>query len=331
MDWNLTINTESYTDLGGQQQYIRMRGRSTENPVVIYLHGGPGYPTNYLSYQWQEPLWDFFTFVDWDQRGCGRTYYRNRKQDPNNKSLTYDQAQNDLDELVHYVQKALGAEKVILLGHSYGTMPAISYAGTHPDNVLACIGASVVVDMPESEEYSYRDARGIAEAKGDSTEELDKAFEKFAAWDGKFEPQALMDMNNLRKVVFPYHPSPKGQNSNMMKDMLHSPDHNWTDIRWLLKPFSGYNAYLQMNWPLYEHLLGTDLREERTDFQTPVYMVSGTADWITPTKFVRDYYDRITAPDKELYLMPDCGHNCLTDDTVLFKEIMEKIRSRIQQ
>ena len=102
------IDEGIYVPLGGQEQYLLIRGENKENPVIIWLHGGPSGSDTFTNYVFTKHLEDEYTVVGWDQRGCGRTYYRNKKADPNNETATFDQAQQDLDELVDYVCNRFG-------------------------------------------------------------------------------------------------------------------------------------------------------------------------------------------------------------------------------
>ena len=111
--------------LGGLEQYLLIRGEDTSNPVIIWLHGGPAGSDAYMNHLFQKHLVEDYTIINWDQRGCGRTYYRNIKIDPDNSTVTFEQSQKDLDELIDYACSQFGQEKVIIVGHSYGTFAAI--------------------------------------------------------------------------------------------------------------------------------------------------------------------------------------------------------------
>ena len=70
------IQEEAFVRIGGIDQWISIRGQNAENPVVLLLHGGPGFPNAPFTpafVSWQKD----FTLVDWDQRGAGRTFGRN--------------------------------------------------------------------------------------------------------------------------------------------------------------------------------------------------------------------------------------------------------------
>lgn len=62
-----------YVSLGGQEQYLLIRGEDTTNPVMVWLHGGPSSPDAFANYTFQKHLVGEYTIVNWDQRGCGRT------------------------------------------------------------------------------------------------------------------------------------------------------------------------------------------------------------------------------------------------------------------
>lgn len=152
------IDESIYVPLNGQEQYLLIRGNNVNNPVIIWLHGGPAGPDAYTNYAFQDQLLDEYTFVNWDQRGCGRTYFRNREDDPQNNTATFAQTQKDLDALVAYLCERFGQDNVILVGHSYGTAVGSRYALDHPERVTAYIGVGQLVTF-ESELYSYEDAR----------------------------------------------------------------------------------------------------------------------------------------------------------------------------
>lgn len=70
---------ESYTVvIGGIPQWVYVRGQDRENPILLFVHGGPAAPIQPTAWQFQRPLAEYFTVVNWDQRGAGRTYLASR-------------------------------------------------------------------------------------------------------------------------------------------------------------------------------------------------------------------------------------------------------------
>ena len=67
------IDEASYVPIGGIEQWVTIRGEDRSNPVLLFLHGGPGDVTNPWSFAFFAPWEKYFTVVQWDQRGAGRT------------------------------------------------------------------------------------------------------------------------------------------------------------------------------------------------------------------------------------------------------------------
>ncbi|MEG0692117.1 MAG: alpha/beta fold hydrolase [Oscillospiraceae bacterium] len=121
------INEECYIKLGRIEQYIQIRGQSKSNPIIVFLHGGPGNPNSNLSYYFQPYLVSDYTFVDWDQRGCGKSHMKNSSLNVDTE-LSTEILLADLDELVDYLRDKFEQDKVIIMGHSCGTLLGSKYA-----------------------------------------------------------------------------------------------------------------------------------------------------------------------------------------------------------
>ena len=98
------IDEKIFVPINGADQYLLIRGNNIENPVILYLHGGPGIPYSSILYELIDGLKDDFTFVSWDQRGMGRTYYENEKDNPENNIITKEKALEDVDCVVDYLR-----------------------------------------------------------------------------------------------------------------------------------------------------------------------------------------------------------------------------------
>ena len=140
-----------YLHLGGLEQWVMIRGENTENPLLITLHGGPGFPETRLFRTFNAPLEKAFTVVYWEQRGTGKSF------DPKipKSSMTVEQFIADLDELVEVLRGRFGKDKVAIYGHSWGSALGVLYASRFPDKVAAYVGAGQVGDWPASEAICY--------------------------------------------------------------------------------------------------------------------------------------------------------------------------------
>ena len=290
-----------YVELGGQEQYLLIRGEDVSNPVMIWLHGGPSCPDGYVNYTFQKYLVDDYTVVNWDQRGCGRTYFRNKSADPDNSTATFEQAQTDLDQLVDYLCGRFDKEKVIIIGHSYGTLLGGKYALEHPEKVAAYIGVGQVVSL-ESDIYAYEHALSLAKEKGDDTATMEAAYETYIA-----EP-TLLNLMAMRNAAAPYHKAEIQTNTIWLG--VASPYMDITDLRWFMKQMGDLGEYFDLNRHLYDYLIASaDFREYGMEYQVPVGFITGGCDWTTPAKYAQDYCETITAPAKQIHIMDGCGHS----------------------
>ena len=303
------VNEQIYVTLNDQEEYISIIGKDASNPVIISLHGGPGSPTTYVDYCWQDYLTDEYTVAAWDERGCGRSYYRNIDSDPDNASLSFDRQLEDLDALTDYLCDRFGQEKVIILGHSYGSMLGSRYVLAHPEKVSAYIGVGQCVNEKDyyGETYSYEDALKVARDRGDDTAEMEKAYEKFMS------DKSIANLMNLRNRVDKYHPQTVTKDISTMA-ALTSPIAGVDDIRWymvqmkaVMGDFSQYKKLVEK--PLGSYMMDFNAFDKNDTYQMPVLFLSGSCDWITPVGLVKEYADRITAPKVEVYLMEGCGHS----------------------
>src|SRR5262245_11272007 len=56
-------------DIAGTKQWLSIRGRDRRNPVLLMIHGGPASPEMPTAWWFQSGWEDYFTVVQWDQRG----------------------------------------------------------------------------------------------------------------------------------------------------------------------------------------------------------------------------------------------------------------------
>lgn len=144
--------------LGGIEQWIQIRGRDRSKPVLLFLHGGPGFPEMPFAHL-NAALADDFVVVQWDQRGAGKSY---ASTIPAN-SMTVTQMVADTHELAQILLQRFGGAKIYLVAHSWGTIVGARTVAQHPELFHAYIALSQVVNPPESERLMYRVALEAAQ------------------------------------------------------------------------------------------------------------------------------------------------------------------------
>ena len=136
------INQSMYIDVNGQAQWISIYGENKNNPVMLYLHGGPGGSTGTIDWRVLRKLAGDYTVVSWDQRGCGKTQIHATQDDP----ITPEVMQSDIDAAADFILQYTGKETLTVLGHSWGTMYGGDYVIRHPEKADCLIDLSLSVD-----------------------------------------------------------------------------------------------------------------------------------------------------------------------------------------
>lgn len=297
------IDEKTFVSINGQAQYISIRGKDINNPIILNLHGGPANPDNFIIYEFVKEICSDYTFVSWDQRGCGRTYFKNKHADPLNQTATFEQAIKDVDALVDYLCNRFAKNKIMILGHSYGTLLGINYVHTHPEKVACYIGIGQTVSIMDTQTANYHEIIGQLTQAKQNTDTFTVAYNTF-----KKEPtlKNLSAFQQLSLRHFTKHL--KLQQPNQLKFLFSSPDLSWTDIRWILGMLSLKKHYAR-NKNLLDYALSSNVYDVGDSFDTPMFFISGEHDKSCNTDLVRTYYEKITAPAKEMIILENCGHS----------------------
>lgn len=321
--YNNKIDEKIFVPINGANQYLLIRGNNIENPVILYLHGGPGIPYSSLLYEMIDELKDDFTFVAWDQRGMGRTYYENKKDNPENNIITKDLAIEDVDYVVDYLRNRFQKEKIILIGHSYGSLLGVTYINNHPEKIEHYIGIAQSVNYREAINCSYRDARELLEDSPKKQEKLDNEYYEIVGTD-----------DTKRSIKF--HSSTNDFFEKNMNDFMeeskvslvfHSPDFNFTDLKW----FTGLldvDRHIERTQELMTWLGDADLMKENKNFPMPVSFISGEYDQTCPIELIEKYIAEINAPSKNLIIIPYVGHSPQLSDPI---SVAKAIKSELLQ
>ena len=140
------VDYKEIVTLGGAKQHIRVRGTDASNPLLLFLHGGPGVSDRHWVLRYQSNLAEVCTMVCWDQRGSGKSYTAAQSKE----KMTIDMMVSDAAELVEYLCKKYSKEKLCIVGHSWGSTLGVLLAQRHSKRIAAYVGMGQVVDMEEN-------------------------------------------------------------------------------------------------------------------------------------------------------------------------------------
>jgi pimeloyl-ACP methyl ester carboxylesterase len=147
------IDEATYVQIGGIEQWITIRGEDRKNPVLLLLHGGPGDATNPWGYAGFRNWLKHFTVVQWDQRGAGRTFGRNGAATAS--TITVERMVQDGIELAELLSKRLHKEKIVLVGHSWGSTLGVLMVKARPELFYAFVGTGQVADPSRNYAVAY--------------------------------------------------------------------------------------------------------------------------------------------------------------------------------
>src|SRR3984893_952822 len=159
------IDEGQFVKIGGIEQWITIRGWDHDNPVLLFLHGGPGDVTNPWAFALFAPWEKLFTVVQWDQRGAGRTLRKTGSTV--GPTITVDRMVHDGIELAEYLRKHLGKEKIIIVGHSFGSILGTRMARARPELFYAYVGTGQVADATKNNSANYEALLKKAKATAD--------------------------------------------------------------------------------------------------------------------------------------------------------------------
>jgi pimeloyl-ACP methyl ester carboxylesterase len=301
--------------LGGVDQWLIIRGQSVDNPVLLFLSGGPGGSEAGRILRFNQELEQHFVVVIWEQRGCGKSY-----PSLNPKSaLTVDQYVADIIELSDKLRARFDEDKIYLMGHSWGTIIGVRAVQERPDLFHAYIGTAQMVNVRETDQTVYRMLLENAQETGDTKfiEQLEAQGEP--PYLGKNPVARYANMYTREYRVFELS-SIKSEEFRRDGDLLlltlRQPEYGWLDrLNFLRGLMDTFNV-------VYPQLQDFDFRQDAQTFELPVYIILGRHD-VNGTYWVaEDYFNRLQAPHKRLYIFEDSGHGMIWQETDKFHDIM---------
>lgn len=321
------IQESTYIDIDGMKQYIQIRGENTENPVMIFIHGGPASPMGYVSAYYQKELESELTIINYDQRGCGRTYYANDCDANSNIGLLVD----DLNSIVEYAKKRFGKNNVIIAGHSWGTVIGSIYVQKHPENVSCYIGISQITSLYENKLNAAKTALEKDAIKGTEDEQkLTNLINKMSKVK-EYDDMPLDDLGQLVSITSKYIAC-EGEMSGLSQMItgITSPDMNFNDMKWFLSQMDTEKFFAQNKEIMEYAFFGFDIDMLSKNYNVPVYYIAGKGDYAVCQKDIETYYESIEAPDKAFYWIENAGHSMFMDNPKLYCDTIKDILSKIR-
>lgn len=290
------IDEGGYLKIGGIEQWVQIRGQDRDNPVLLCVHGGPGgtwLPLTEHFIPWEK----HFTVVLWDQRGAGKTLRATGASIAG--TMAVDRMAQDGIEVADYLRTHLRKDKIVLLGHSWGSILGINMAKKRPDLFSAYVGTGQASDLPKSIAGAYAKVLGQAQAANDAGTLRVLAEIGQPPFDSKEEIEGFF--SSLDK----YPPPSDRAAMDIIGRKLMAPKPGYS----LLDEFDRFRGFMVVpTLRVYDEMLRTRLSTLGSNFEIPVFFIQGSEDNLTPASLAEDYLEAIDAPHKEMVLLKGGGH-----------------------
>ncbi|ALN60985.1 alpha/beta hydrolase fold family protein [Lysobacter antibioticus] len=292
--------------IGGIEQWVTIRGVDKRNPVLLMLHGGPGFVEMPFSWYFQRGWEDYFTVVQWDQRGAGKTYLLNdpAKLEP---TMTRERMVEDTEEMVAWLRREFGKDKIFVLGHSWGSVLGLEFAQRRPQWLHAYIGMGQVTNSPESERRGLQFALDRAQRDGNAEALRELASIEGYAQPGK--PPKIEDLYLQRKWLGHYGGAMRSLQGydTVSAAVALAPEYSDAEIAriWEGNEFSEKRLLIEALQRDYSSVKRLDC---------PVILFNGRDDYNVSSALAAEWFGRLQAPSKQLVWFERSAHVMFTEE-----------------
>jgi pimeloyl-ACP methyl ester carboxylesterase len=307
-----------FVNIGGVKQGMFIRSKNLDNPVLLFLHGGPGFPNYFLFEKFNPGLEDFFTVCYWEQRGGGLSY----SPEVTLESMTLDQLTSDAIEVTNYLRKRFEKDKIYIMAWSGGTTIALPAIAQAPELFHAYIAMGQITRQRESEKHAYdfmikqftelNDQRSIKELQKFNHLETEQdliSFYNSVSRDNMMHGLGIGTMRNMKSVF---------------KDIFLPV---WTCRAYTLtekiKIWRSKILFLP-DTQLKREAFTTDFHASYPKVEIPVYFFCGIYDLTVNIDLTRDYYNYLDSPLKAFYTFYNSAHAPLFEEPERFRDVLEK-------
>jgi proline iminopeptidase len=307
------INEKIYVDLGGTKQYVEITGESEENPILLFVHGGPGWPqTPFLRY-FNADLTKKITLVSWDQRGCGLSYLK----DSNASNITLIQIIDDAHQLTQYLQKRFQKSKIYLAGFSWGSVVGMKLVQEYPDDYKAYLSISQVININESITLSRKWIKDKAKQASDTA--TLRTIHQLEVHDTSVCKRPLDCFIKQHELLTKYNGAIYLKKSQDEIDKAMAAYEDYKKYDWMA-------GFVNSAYKLEPDIFDNDVAQIK-EIKIPVYFFVGRHDWNLVSTITVDYYQKLKCPAKEIIWFENSGHEPLEEEANLFnKRVLERIK-----
>ena len=295
--------------IGGHEQALMIRGRSTELPVLLHLAGGPG-GTDIGAMRLDTGLEERFVVVTWDQRGSGKSYPSFAPA----ATLTLDQVVADTIELSEVLAARFGRDRIYIAGQSWGTIPATLAAQRRPDLYHALITTGQMVDIRETDRLFYDDTLAWARERGDTA-----LVDRLEALGPPPYAEPVGTYPHIVGAERSLNPYPEFDGSTELTATIFRPEFSVIEQIGALRGLA--DSYAR----LYPQLQELDLRAQVPALEVPVWVVMGRHEARGRVEPAREWFDALQAPEKHWVVFEASSHRANFERPAEYAALLDEV------
>lgn len=315
-----SISEKAFVNINGVQQGMFIKGKDVNNPVLLFMHGGPGMPEYWLTQRYPTGLEDHFVVVWWEQRGAGLSY----SEDIPSETMTAQQFVDDTIAVTNYLRERFGREKIYLMAHSWGSYIGIQAVEQAPELYTAYIGIGQITHQIQSEQLAYQYALKYYKEQGnaDMVQKLEAApptltvplpANYMALRDPYMHSAGIGTTRDMKSVVtgiflpsWQFKEYTVGEKVNLWKGKFYSRSSSFS---------------------LWDKMQITDLGQQVTKLDIPVYFFHGLYDYTCAYPLAKEYFEKLDAPVKGFYTFENSAHSPMFEEpekvqTILLEDVL---------
>jgi len=313
--------------LGGRPQQIQVLAARVGLPVLLVLHGGPGFANGRAFLDRHAALAEHFTLVTWDQRGAGASFFGAGRS-----RLTVNTLVEDAAELVSRVAARNPGAPVYVLGQSWGSELGILLVKRHPEHIAGYVGSGQAVDGVHGEALSWswaldqavrvaRDRTVAARTRRAARRDVALLHRVGPPRLAQYRP-VLLGLAIQRSVLGRYLPLPGEYPVDAGEDAaaVVPPRRRYAwpvPLAERIGSRLGVVRSLSQLWPT---ATSYDFRSQAPRLGVPVWFFQGRHDHTTPSDLVEEYAALLEAPRVNLVWFEGSGHSPARDEPSLFRQ-----------
>jgi proline iminopeptidase len=305
--------------IGGIDQWLHVRGQNQSNPILLFIHGGPGQAFIPFSREFQGPWERHFTVVQWDQRGAGKTYAANDRE-LQRRTMTVSRMQDDALEVVNYLRRRFARDRIVVMGVSWGSVLGLWLAHEHPEVIAAYVGVGQAIDMKANAKAAYDDALQTARTRRqfDAIRELEN-LQPYPSAAADLRKSSIAQQWQAELLGPPSAPRYLDMR-RLLATLFSAPEYSLRDVYGFAR---GQLFSLEVLVP---EISTVDLTSMGTDFRVPVFFFQGRYDPYTRPALVAKYAETMTAPRHEVVWLEHAGHFPFFEERQRF---LDELRSHV--